>query len=399
MAHGLRAPPGKDGPLPTLRVLHANKLYAPWVGGVEAVVQALAEETSRLPGFEVEVLACQPRGPAADERWNGLRVRRVASRGLFMSTPLAAGYPAALTRALPDFDVVHLHVPFPLPFLTDWRASPSTRLVVHFHADVTKAAQRAIYRLAAPLQARLFRRADAVVVTSERLLERSPTLAPWRDRCRVIPLPADLARARPLAEAERPAWRQRLGLAPGLPVLLFVGRLVAYKGVAHLLEAMRGVEAQLLVVGEGPLRADLERRAARLGVAERVRFLGRLDDDALHAAYQLADLFVLPSCTPAEAFGLVQLEAMMYGCPVVNTDLPTGVPGVSLHGETGETVPPGQAQALRRAIQRLLADEPLRRRYGEAARRRVELFDRARIAREVADLYLELCARPPRREG
>jgi rhamnosyl/mannosyltransferase len=379
--------------------LHANKLYAPWVGGVEAVVQALAEETARLPGFEVEVLACQPRGPAVDERWNGLRVRRVASRGLFMSTPLAPGYPAALQRALPDFDVVHLHLPFPLPLLTDWRVSPSTRLVIHFHADVTRPVQRAIYRLAAPLQARLFDRADAVVVTSQRLLDRTAMLAPWRDRCRVIPLPADVAGARPLDAAGRATWRARLGLPAGRRVVLFVGRLVGYKGVAHLLEAMRGVDALLLVGGDGPLRGDLERRAARLGVAERVRFLGRLDDDTLHAAYQLADLFVLPSCTPAEAFGLVQLEAMMYGCPVLNTDLPTGVPEVSVHGETGETVPPGRPAALREAMARLLADDPLRRRYGEAARRRVARFDRARVARAVADLYLELRARPAPRAG
>ena len=110
------------------------------------------------------------------------------------------------------------------------------------------------------------------------------------------------------------------------PIVLFVGRLVPYKGVDVLLEALKGLDAVALIVGEGPLRARLEEQARELGVCRvSVRFLGAVDDDELAALYRACNIFVLPSVTRQEAFGVVQLEAMAAGKPVVSTDLGTGV--------------------------------------------------------------------------
>ena len=385
--------PRQPATMPSLRVLHVNKLYAPWIGGVEAAVQALAEEAAAQPGVEVEVLACQPRGPAASETVNGVRVVRTASLGMWLSTPLSPTFPRALASARGGFDVVHVHLPFPLAMLAGWRWAPTgPRLVLHYHADVSKPVQRAILRLLEPWNRRLFEAADKVVVTSERLLGASAVLAPYREKCLVIPLPAAEPGLRPATETERAEARTRLGLRQDRQVVLFVGRLVGYKGLPLLVEAMAGVDADLLVVGEGPLRSALLKQARRHGLADRLRLAGRLDAHELDLAYQVADLFVLPSVTVAEAFGLVQVEAMQRGCPVVNTDLPTGVPSVGVHGETGLTVPPGDPAALREAIRRILGDDALRAAMGRAALQRATLFDRPSVGRRLVDLYRSLLA-------
>jgi len=151
------------------------------------------------------------------------------------------------------------------------------------------------------------------------------------------------------------------------------------------------VEAKLLIVGEGDLRRTLEKQAESLRVDHKVIFLGKVSDEELRYCYHICDVFVLPSVEPSEAFGLVQLEAMAYGKPVVNTRLPTGVPFVSVDGETGITVEPRDSKALAEAINKLLNDEELRKRYGVQARKRVEEnFTVDKMNERILGVYREL---------
>jgi len=176
-----------------------------------------------------------------------------------------------------------------------------------------------------------------------------------------------------------------------IPNILFVGRLRYYKGLQYLLEAMRALEAHLLVVGSGPMEEAWRRLAGELGVADRVTFLGEVPDEELPAFYHLCDLFVLPASHRSEAFGVVQIEAMAAGKPVVCTELGTGTSYVNVHGETGLVVPPRDPAALVDAIRRLLADPELRRRLGERGRERaVREFSAGVMADRVASLYQEL---------
>ena len=172
--------------------------------------------------------------------------------------------------------------------------------------------------------------------------------------------------------------------------MLFVGRLVPYKGVDVLLEALSGLNADAVIVGDGPLRPRLEALARELGVSNRVRFLGSVADAELAALYRACHVFVLPSVTRQEAFGVVQLEAMAAGRPVVSTDLGTGVGWVNRHGETGYVVPPRDPVALRDALGRLLADPELQRSMGDAAMRRVRsAFTVERMIDDILALYRE----------
>jgi rhamnosyl/mannosyltransferase len=229
------------------------------------------------------------------------------------------------------------------------------------------------------------------MVTSPMQVQTSPSLGAVADRCRVVPLGIDPARFELDAAGQERARAARRRF--GDPLVLFVGRLVYYKGLEYLVTAMRDVNANLLIVGSGPLRGALERQVQRLGLTARVHFVDVASDADVVTYLHACDAFVLPSVHNSEAFGLVQVEAMACGKPVVNTALPTGVPFVSVDGMTGLTVPPRDAPALAAAIGRLLEDRALRERLGAGARARVDAeFTLRRMLDRVLDVYREALA-------
>ena len=375
-----------------MRVLQVNKLYSPWIGGIETVVQDIAE--GLLPSADVhcEVLVCRDRGPSLQSLVNGVPVTRVGSLGRFLSMPAAPGFPRQLAKMAVEFDMVHVHTPFPLPMFCDWHALKrrGVRLIVHHHSDIVRPVQRALLSPLASLERRFLESADKIIVTSDGLLKHSRTLGPYRDKCQVVPLSINLDNQIQPSEQDIQTARQRFAIADTTRTVLFAGRLVYYKGISYLIDAVRDLDLTLLVAGEGPLRPAIEKQVQGLGLSHKVRILGRVTDTELAALYSLASIFVLPSTEPSEAFGIVQLEAMARGLPVINTDIPSGVPSVSLHGLSGLTVSPADASALRDAIARLLADDDLRARFSANAKRRVQEFSRPAVLSKICSIYEEL---------
>ena len=160
--------------------------------------------------------------------------------------------------------------------------------------------------------------------------------------------------------------------------ILFVGRLVERKGVTHLIEAVRrlppGSKPRLTVIGDGPERTALEAQIARDALADRVTVRGRVSEAELKDAYASSDVLVLPSILDArgdtEGLGVVLLEAMSYGVPVIGSNL-GGITDIVRDGETGLLVPPGDPGQLAAALQRLATDRDLSSRLGEAGRKHV----------------------------
>ena len=380
---------GTDGR--TTDVLQVGKYYYPEVGGIEQVVQALAEGLNDSDRT-VRVLTASANHVGRREVINGVRVRKVANVREVASTPMAPSFPARLAAAGRSADLVHYHLPNPLAVVSHLLAGPDdARVVATYHCDIVKQA-RAL-RLYRPLLHRFLREVDRIIVPSPPLLENSDHLEPYGEKATVIPLSIDFDT---YGRYDGPAYDLPIDLAK--PTLLFVGRLSYFKGVEYLIDAMAALDgrANLLVVGDGERRTALERLARAHGLGDEIAFLGKTPDEKLRYCYQLADVFVLPSAVPSETFGIVQLEAMACGTPVVNTDLPTGVPWVSVDGETGLTVPPGDASALADALIELLEDPSLRAAYGENARIRVEeRFTHEKRLERVASLYDELCSWNP----
>ncbi|WP_420129801.1 glycosyltransferase [Longimicrobium sp.] len=342
-----------------MRVLHVGKFYPPHHGGMESHLETLARELSA--DVDVQVLVSSDGRQTVRETVDGIPVTRIGTLASFASASINPGMARAIRRA--NADVVHFHHPNPtavLSYLASGRRGP---LVVTYHSDIIR--QRVLGAAFSPVLHRFLRGAHAILASSPDYAASSPVLRKHADRVRIVPFGIRAAEFE-TADAEQVAGI-RANYGPRLVV--GAGRLVYYKGFDYLVRSMADVDARLVILGDGPLRAELGALAAQMGVADRVDLPGSVP--ALAPWYHAADVFALPAVARSEAFGLVQLEAMAAGTPVVNTRLDSGVPFVSRDGETGITVPPADAGALAAALNRLLDDDALRARFGHAARERV----------------------------
>lgn len=253
--------------------------------------------------------------------------------------------------------------------------------VLHIHGSACERFGRPGQRLFTWCSIWLARRAAAVMLLSSEELE------PWRSRCPtgrfvVVLNPFEPSRGEPGAGADA-AGRP----ANGVPIVLFVGRLMRDKGVFDLVSAMsivsRILPCRLVMAGSGPAREVLVEQIADEGLEDTVTLAGYLDGPRLDRAYASADVFVLPSYR--EGFPLSVMEAMGHGLPVITTPI-RGCAEFLDPGENALFVPPGDAQRLAEAIRTLLTDDELRARMGGANRLRVAAFAPDRVVPK----YLEV---------
>jgi rhamnosyl/mannosyltransferase len=350
-----------------LRVLQIGKFYPPHMGGIETHLQALCEGLQRT-SVDVEVIVANDGQRSCEDVVNGIPVTRVGTRFYVTTVPVCPDMVLRIRRA--EADIVHIHWPSPAALVAYLLSGHRGRLVVTYHSDIVQ--QRLWRRVFWPILRLALSRCRAIIATSSAYIETSPVLKAYSHRCRVIPYGLAVEQFRRCGPAEVEGIRQQYGPR----IVLSVGRLIYYKGFEYLVEAMSRVDGRLLIIGDGPLRSRLEQQVRDLAIGERVTFLGEIQNQDVAAYYHAADVFVLPSVARSEAFGIVQLEAMACGKPIVNTSLPSGVPLVSPHGVTGLTVPPKNSAALADAINGLLDDPVKRREFGNAGFRRVcEEFD------------------------
>lgn len=371
-----------------MKILHLYKDYWPVVGGIENHVRLLAEHQAAA-GHEVTVLVTSQTHQTQVEQANGVQVIKAARLATVASTPLSLSLPLRLAALQPE--IVHLHFPYPLGEMSQLFVGRAKGLVLTYHSDIIR--QRGWLRLYRPWMHRILARTNRIIAATPNYVESSETLQRYRDKCAIIPFGIDLERFRqPNADQACAAQVALRALRGGAPLLLFVGVLRYYKGLTYLLEAMPQVRAHLLIVGEGPLGADLRRQAEALGLGDRVTFVGRVSDEALPAYYAAAHAFVLPACERSEAFGLVQVEALASGLPIVSTELGTGTSYVNAHGVSGLVVPPRDPAALAEALNRLVDDADLHQRLAEGARQRAALFEASRMVAQIEALYAEVLA-------
>ncbi|MDD2696138.1 MAG: glycosyltransferase [Anaerolineales bacterium] len=373
-----------------MKIVHLYKDYYPVLGGIENHVRVLAGAQVRA-GHQVSVLVTSTSRRTERYEMNGVSVIKAARLAAPASTPLSLAFirAAASLKA----DIAHLHFPYPPGELVNYLFKVGKRTVITYHSDVVR--QKTLVRLYRPLLLRVLKRADRILPTSRAYLDTSPYLQAVRERCSVVPLGVEVVRFASLTPAEVAPLRNRLGIPQEALILLFVGRLRHYKGVDILLQALTMMETtHLVIVGEGPMKAEWETLSARLGLQPRVSFADEVGDELLPRYYALADIFVLPATSRAEAFGTVILEAMAAGKPVISTEVGTGTSWVNQDGVTGLVVPPRDAEALARAIDRLHRDPETRRKMGVRAHKRaVDEFSQERMIAQVEAIYHEVLMR------
>lgn len=372
-----------------IRVLTFGRFADDNYGGLERYVFELGRALEGEVQF-VNIVAQRGARPDVPMAGETVYARPLGSLG---GTPVCPGMPwHALRRHWrAPFDIVHLQFPAdPMAHLASALLPRGVKRVIGWHSDIVR--QQRLLKLYRPLLDRTLRRADAIIAATPAHVSSSQQLQSVRNtaKFRIIPYGFDLARF-----AQRPALADRIRERFAGRFLLFaLGRHVYYKGFEFLIRALTSLpDAALALGGQGPLTPELERIARDAGVAQRVRFVGRIPDQDLPAWYHACDAFCLPSVEPAEAFGIVQVEAMACGKPVVCCELGNGVTWVNRDGETGLVVPPADAAALAAALSRLQQDASLRARLGEAGRRRAFAeFTSAAMAKATLAVYREVLA-------
>jgi rhamnosyl/mannosyltransferase len=375
-------------------ILHLGKYYPPEPGGMEVVVKSFAEATAGR--FDNYCLVASKTGPTRVERSGGTTIHYLKERGTILLTPILPSLPQVLHRLRQErgFQVILLHYPNPMAIvalvLSLLFRRNKEKIVFWHHADVLLEEwwKRVLYSLLRPAEEFLFRRTDAFVTATPHHVACSDTFRRFADRTAIIPyaIPDPWFEVSDVDRSAAEKTRKRMGGG----FLLFVGRLVPYKGLDTLLRAADRIPCRIAIIGTGPLEGILRKEIAARGLEEKVSLLGGVDD--LRPYYLGCEFFVLPSVSLLEGFGIVQIEAMALGKPVVSSDLPSGVTYVNVHGETGLTFHVGDDASLVEACNRLLSDTVLRERLGENARRRTfEKFSYTAMRKAAVPFIQRLC--------
>jgi rhamnosyl/mannosyltransferase len=369
-----------------LKILHLYKDYFPVEGGIENHIQQLAQAQAAR-GHAVTVLVTSRDGHTHVETRNGVRVIYAGRLVTISSAPISAALIEHLRREKPD--IAHLQFPYPWGELANYFWGGARRTVITYQSDIVR--QKYLRLVYAPLMHRVLAGADRILATSPNYITSSPVLARHTAKCVAVPMGIDPA---PFLNVDGQVVREmRARLLANAPpearLLLFVGVLRYYKGLHHLLRALPMLpETRLAVIGSGRMEREWKMLARELGVAQRVNFLGEIAHIDLPPYYAACDVFVLPSSERSEAFGLVQLEAMASGKPVVATELGTGTSFVTQHEVTGLVVPARDSPALASALQRLTHDEILQQHLGAAGRERVQQhFTLEKMVERIEEVY------------
>lgn len=370
-----------------MRVLCFGRFYDEIPGGMQRHVEHLFAALRDEVDF-VHLVPSRNRR-SGNTQLHGFPVVRTPSWNVDGSLALSPTLPmvARQMHRQQPFDVIHLHFPDPMSHLASMALPKGIPRIISWHADITR------HRILMPAYRGLLQRsitsAHAIIVATPSHISSSPVLSRHADpaKIHVIPYGFDLQilnRPHPLTDAIKRRY-------PGT-IILAVGRHVFYKGFDVLIRAMKKVDssAHLVIVGTGPLTDSWKSLVTSLGLQDRIAFPGLVTDEDLPAYYQACGMLCLPSVSRAEAFGIVQVEAMACSKPVISTRLGTGVDFVNVDNRTGFTVTPGDAVDLAEALNRLVRDEALRVQFGSAAKARAEAdFSLMAMGERTLALYRE----------
>jgi len=367
-----------------MKILQINKLYPPHLGGVENVVKDIAEFLAKDASWQSDVLVCQEKGKRQIEKSNGVNIFRSASFGRLLSLPISFDFFRLFKKIYSNYDLLLIHHPFPLASLARFLFLKNKKpIAIWYHSDIVR--QKLFYFLVYPFLYLDLKSANIIFVSSYRLAEKSSLLSKFLNKCQVIPFGVDLSIYEKDYTKEVNDLKNKYGR-----FILSVGRLVYYKGYLNLLEAIKDISVKLLIIGSGPLKLKMDEYINNNNLVDKVFIIDNHPNNII-PYYQACEFLVFPSNARSEAFGLVQIEAMACGKPVINTNLETGVPEVSLDNKTGLTVPVNDCQKLSEAIKLLWEDNDMCLQLGINAKERAkEVFSKTKFEDNLKNSLIKI---------
>src|SRR3989344_3355077 len=338
-----------------MKILHVGKYYWPEKGGIENHLKILCEGLA-AKGVSVRAVVSNTKNSLLREKINGVEIVRLPKAFSAFNQPIFSGLREEIGNYNPD--IIHLHLPNPLAALKLYQTQKP--IVITYHSDIVG---KPAMKLIEFSTGQILKKARAVIATSENYVSGSKLLKKFKDKIKVIPLSVELKKMKPAKISEIKKMKQRLGIKNEF-VILFVGRLIPYKGLQFLIEALPLLKGdfKLIIGGLGPLESKIRELAKSLSVQDKIIFFGEVNENYYSNLFSSADIFVLPSHLKSEAFGIVQMEAMAHGKPVVSCNISgSGVPWVNKSGVSGIVVEPENPSELAGAILKLMDNPQLRK--------------------------------------
>ncbi|WP_034913160.1 glycosyltransferase family 4 protein [Erwinia sp. 9145] len=369
------------------RVLHCYKTYYPdTFGGIEQVIYQLAEGGIKEDIRSV-IFTHSPSFENKKEALDNHLIYRVKTLYEFASTPFSYSAIRQFKKLAEDSDIIHYHFPYPFMDFMHFAAGIKKPSVVSYHSDIVK--QKTLLRLYTPLMNRFLSSVNHIVAASPNYVESSPVLQRFKDKVEVIPYGLD----KEFYQNNDPAVLQKWHAIFPNGFFLFIGTFRYYKGLHILIEAARNSRYPVVVVGAGPIEAELKSQAQRLGV-NNIHFLGALEDSEKSALLQLCTCLVFPSHLRSEAFGISLLEGALYSKPLISSEIGTGTTFINIDSVTGLVVPPSDPAALRKAMDEIWNNPQLASSYGAAALARFEShFTADKMVKSYNRIYKSLLNR------
>lgn len=367
-----------------MRVLHFYRTSFPdTMGGIEQVINQIARGTSEL-GVQSDVLSLTPERVARTMEIDGYLAHRARLNFQIASTGFSLSAFLRFSQLADKADIIHYHFPWPFMDLVHFATRVNKPTVVTYHSDIIK--QKYLLKLYRPLKNRFLADVDRIVATSPNYLETSSVLSKLTEKVTVIPIGLDKKSYPNATSARLDFWRERVSSK----FFLFVGVLRYYKGLHILLEAAKGSNYPIVIVGAGPIETELKSRAVELGLSN-VHFLGQVSDEDKVALLTLCYGVIFPSNLRSEAFGISLLEGAMYGKPMISSEIGTGTTFINIANETGLVVRPSDPVALRQSMDYLWEHPEVAKVMGvEAEARYWKFFTADKMAMSYVNLYSEL---------
>lgn len=367
-----------------MKILHLGKFYPPTHGGIERIIAELVQRCNAI-GFCVDVLcANECLKTVVDDFYiddKSFRVIRAASFGKIASTAISPMMIHYLRDMGKQYDIIHIHHPDPMAALALFLSGSKAKIVLQWHADILR--QKQLLKFYNPLLRWLIRRADVVVGATKAHIYDSDYSNLILHKSMIIPFAiAPLIPQKRCIELPKQRFK-----------IFALGRLVSYKGFRYLIESAKELNDDFLILigGDGVLYDELKRQIHQLGLGERVCLLGALSAQECYNYFEQCDVFVLPSIERTEMFGIVQVEAMAFGKPIVSTCIErSAVSYVNRDGESGLVVLARDSLALANAFKRLKDDAMLYAKLSQGAKERVVEFLPENVIPQWKKMYEEL---------
>ena len=362
-------------------ILEVNKFYFPVIGGVETVVKQYSEFLSKHE--QVIVLCVKRNFSFFTEKTiiNNVKIVRCSSFGTFLSMPLSITFCFKLLLLSRKARVIHLHEPFPLSSIFSLIISRKPKIFVTWHSDIVR--QKIFKIFIEFFQKILCNNAEVIFTTSQNLKYNSSILKEFKHKVKVLPLFINTkeyinSQIDPILSSKYPK-----------NYVLYIGRLSYYKGIDFFIKSIDTIEnIPILIVGQGK---DEKKIKIFKKNKPNIYFINKhVTEEEKLDLIKNCKFLVLPSIFESEAFGIIQLEAMIFSKPVINTNLKTGVPWVSKHNVSGLTVPVKNKRLMCNYIIKLYNDRKLYKKLSIGAKKRVlKFFKSEKIEKKILRYFFK----------